>query len=75
MMMKVSLNCSWTKSIAPIMTFYHVDEFGPGHNSFFEVENGNLMIAYHAETDIYEHLRCDMIRRVCFKEDGTPYYV
>ncbi|MBO4290840.1 MAG: family 43 glycosylhydrolase, partial [Lachnospiraceae bacterium] len=66
---------SWTKSIAPIMTFYHVDEFGPGHNSFFEDENGNLMIAYHAETGIHEHLRCDMIRRVCFKEDGTPYFV
>ncbi len=66
---------SWTKNITPIMTFYNVDEFGPGHNSFFTDENGNLMIAYHAETDIHDHLRCDMIRRVCFKEDGTPFFV
>ncbi|MCR5503846.1 MAG: family 43 glycosylhydrolase [Lachnospiraceae bacterium] len=66
---------SWTKRTAPILTFYNVDEFGPGHNSFFTDENGDLMIAYHAETGIKEHLRCDMIRRVCFKKDGTPYFV
>lgn len=65
---------SWTKNISPIMTFYHVEEFGPGHNSFYSDENGNLMIAYHAESAISEHLRCDMIRRVCFKEDGTPFF-
>lgn len=43
--------------------------------SFFKDDNGNLMIAYHAERNIKEHLRCDMIRRVCFKADGTPYFV
>lgn len=64
---------SWKKENTPIMSFYSVPEFGPGHNSFFTDENGNLMIAYHAETAIDEHLRCDMIRKVCFKEDGTPY--
>lgn len=32
------------------------------------------MIAYHAETDIAEHLRCDGIRRVHFRADGTPYF-
>ena len=66
---------SWTKNITPIMTFYNVPEFGPGHNSFFTDENSDLRIAYHAEMSIHEHLRCDMIRRVCFKEDGTPYFV
>ena len=66
---------SWAKSISPILSFYSVDEFGPGHNSFFTDENGDLMIAYHGETGIHEHLRCDMIRKVCFKEDGTPYFV
>lgn len=66
---------AWSKSISPIMSFYSVEEFGPGHNSFFTDENGNLMIAYHGETGLKEHLRCDMIRRVCFKEDGTPYIV
>ncbi len=64
---------SWKKENTPIMSFYSVPEFGPGHNSFFTDENGNLMIAYHAETAIDEHLRCDMIRNICFKEDGTPY--
>lgn len=66
---------SWTKSISPILTFYSVEEYGPGHNSFFRDENDNLMIAYHGEMDIHEHLRCDMIRSVRFKDDGTPYFV
>ena len=66
---------SWSKSITPVMNFYNVDEYGPGHNSFYTDENGNLMIAYHAETELHEHLRCDMIRRVCYKEDGVPYFV
>ena len=66
---------SWSKSITPVMNFYNVDEYGPGHNSFYTDENGNLMIAYHAETELHEHLRCDMIRRVCYKEDGVPYFI
>ncbi len=66
---------SWKKSIYPVLTFYSVDgEYGPGHNSFFVDENGDLMIAYHAETDIKEHLRCDGIRRVHFRADGRPYF-
>lgn len=66
---------SWTKSIFPVLTFYSVDEeFGPGHNSFFVDDNGDLMIAYHAETDIKEHLRCDGIRRVHFRKNGEPYF-
>lgn len=66
---------SWTKSITPVLTFYSVDgEYGPGHNSFFVDENGNLMIAYHGETDIKDHLRCDGIRRVHFRKNGTPYF-
>ena len=66
---------SWTKSITPVLTFCSVDgEFGPGHNSFFTNEDGELMIAYHAETSIDSHLRCDGIRRVHFRADGTPYF-
>ncbi len=65
----------WNKSITPVLTFYSVKgEYGPGHNSFFEDEYGQLMIAYHGETDIKEHLRCDGIRRVHFRQDGTPYF-
>lgn len=65
----------WTRSTTPILNFHMIDEFGPGHNSFYTDENGKLMIAYHAESSPDSHLRCDMIRRVYFKEDGTPYFV
>lgn len=66
---------SWTKSIAPVLTFRSVaGEYGPGHNSFYTDEDGNTMIAYHAETEITGHLRCDGIRRVHFRADGTPYF-
>ncbi|MGX8729175.1 MAG: family 43 glycosylhydrolase, partial [Lachnospiraceae bacterium] len=42
---------SWTKSVTPVLTFYSVEgEYGPGHNSFFVNEEGECMIAYHAET-------------------------
>ncbi|MCR4851164.1 MAG: family 43 glycosylhydrolase [Lachnospiraceae bacterium] len=65
---------SWKKSITPVLSFYSVDELGPGHNSFFEDEEGRLMIAYHGEMSMDSNLRCDAIRRVFFKEDGTPYF-
>lgn len=66
---------SWNKSITPVLTFYSVEgEFGPGHNSFFTNEDGELMIAYHGETSIESHKRCDGIRRVHFRADGTPYF-
>ena len=66
---------SWTKSLTPVLTFYSVEgEYGPGHNSFFVNEEGEMMIAYHAETGLTEMLRCDGIRRVHFRSDGTPYF-
>ena len=66
---------SWNKSITPVLTFYSVPgEYGPGHNAFFTNEDGELMISYHGETAIDEHLRCDGIRRVHFRKDGTPYF-
>ncbi len=66
---------SWTKGITPVLTFYSVDgEYGPGHNSFYVSDDGDLMIAYHAETGLAEQLRCDGIRRVHFRPDGTPYF-
>ena len=58
-----------------MLTFRSVEgEYGPGHNSFFVNDLGETMIAYHAETGIQEHLRCDGIRRVHFRKDGTPYF-
>ena len=66
---------SWTKSMTPVLTFRSVEgEYGPGHNSFFVNEEGELMIAYHAETGLKETLRCDGIRRVHFRADGTPFF-
>ena len=66
---------SWTKSITPVLTFYSVDgEYGPGHNSFYMNDEGEFMISYHAETDIKDNLRCDGIRRVHFRDDGSPYF-
>ena len=66
---------SWSKSVTPVLTFRSVDgEYGPGHNSFFTNEDGELMIAYHAETGLKETLRCDGIRRVHFRKDHTPYF-
>lgn len=66
---------SWNKSITPVLNFYSVvGEYGPGHNAFYTNEDGELMISYHGETDIRENLRCDGIRRVHFRYDGTPYF-
>ena len=66
---------AWTKRMTPVLTFYSVKgEYGPGHNSFFVNEEGELMIAYHAETGLRETLRCDGIRRVHFHGDGEPYF-
>ena len=66
---------SWKKSITPVLNFRSVEgEFGPGHNSFFTNEDGEMMIAYHGETELTSHLRVDGIRRVHFRADGTPYF-
>ena len=63
----------WNKRCAPVLSFYSVEgEYGPGHNSFFEDEDGDLMIAYHGETGLDQSLRCDGIRRVHFRRDGFP---
>ena len=65
----------WTKSKTPVLSFYSVKgHYGPGHNSFFEDEEGQLWIAYHAEESIDSHLRCDAIRRVHFGERGIPVF-
>lgn len=65
----------WNKWCTPVLSFYSVEgEYGPGHNSFFEDGDGDLMIAYHGETGLGETLRCDGIRRVHFRKDGFPEF-
>ena len=66
---------SWTKRGAPVLSFYSVEgEYGPGHNSFYVSEEGDLMIAYHAETALDKTIRCDGIRRVHFRRNGLPEF-
>lgn len=66
---------SWEKSVAPVLSFYSVEgQYGPGHNSFFIDPDGNLMIAYHAETAIDDSIRCPGIRRVHFDIQGRPRF-
>ena len=58
-----------------MVSFYYVEgEYGPGHNSFYTDEDGNLMIAYHGELSLEDQLRCDGIRRIHFGKDGRPVF-
>lgn len=66
---------NWEKSLTPVLTYYSVDgEYGPGHNSFFRDDFGDLWIAYHGETDMVSRLRCAGIRRVHFDLQGRPRF-
>lgn len=66
---------NWKKNRTGVLSFYSIDGiYGPGHNSFFTDKYGNLMIAYHAEDKIDNHLRCDAIHRVHFNIDGEPVF-
>lgn len=64
---------NWTKTVTPALSFYSVEgEYGPGHHSFYVDEDGELMIAYHAEDALDHTIRCDGIRRVHFDAEGRP---
>ena len=66
---------NWKKGLTPVLTYYSVDgEYGPGHNSFFRDELGNLWVAYHGETDLESRLRCAGIRRVHFDLQNRPRF-
>lgn len=45
---------------------------GPGHNSFFRDEKGELMIAYHAQDVEKSHKRCTAFHRVYVNGQGMP---
>ncbi len=65
----------WHKASAPVVTYASVDgEYGPGHNSFFTDEQGNLMIAYHAVGGFDRHVRCTGIRRIHFDVQDRPVF-
>lgn len=78
---------SWTKCREPVLqTADLIGEAGPGHNSFVEDENGDLLVVYHArpashfekkcgtycEEPLYDPCRHARIRLVSFDENGTP---
>ena len=66
---------NWKKSETPVLSFYSVEgEYGPGHHSFYTDEQGELMIAYHAEDALDHVIRCDGIRRVHFDIEGRPRF-
>lgn len=78
---------SWTKQKTPALTSEDlVDEYGPGHNSFTQDENGNYIFVYHsrskecyegncgygAEDPLYDPCRSARIRMVQWDENGLP---
>lgn len=65
---------NWRKTCAPVLSSGSiVNEYGPGHNSFFVDRNGDIMNAYHAQERIEDNApRCTTIRRVHFDAQGFP---
>lgn len=64
---------NWYKEPAAMLHRGSVDGIeGPGHNSFFRDEKGELMIAYHAQERQQYHMRCTTFHRVYINEQGMP---
>jgi GH43 family beta-xylosidase len=65
----------WEKFCAPVMSYYSVKgEYGPGHNSFYTDEFGNIMNVYHYQQSAARSPRLNAIRRVHFNKDGFPVF-
>ena len=64
---------SWYKEPAAMLHRGSVEGIeGPGHNSFFRDEKGELMIAYHAQERERFHMRCTAFHRVHVSGQGMP---
>lgn len=60
---------NWKKLKTPFFSAYTLNNVdGPGHSSFFEDENGNVMIAFHGQ----DHGRQSGIHPVYFTKEGLP---
>lgn len=58
---------SWTKEPTPVLSFASIPgEYGPGHNSFFRDDDGQLWIAYHTVQDYDRHERCVTMHKLGF---------
>jgi GH43 family beta-xylosidase len=65
----------WSKWPTAVLSYMSIPgEYGPGHNSFFRDEDGNIMIAYHAKMDEKRSSRCASIHRIHFGLDGRPVF-
>lgn len=64
---------NWEKSSAPALSYYAIPaEPGSGHNSFYQTESGDTMIAFHAVLLSDGKKRSTGIRRVHFDKNGVP---
>lgn len=60
---------NWTKWPTPVLSFASVPgEYGPGHNSFFRDDDGQLWIAYHTVEGYELRERCPTMHRLGFAE-------
>ena len=65
---------SWQKLNYPILNSFSVPgEYGTGHSSFLTLENGDVLLVYHARWHENYAPRTVGIRRVHFGFDGQPY--
>lgn len=54
----------------PVVSFASVPgEYGPGHNSFFRDDDGQLWIAYHTVQGYELHERCVSMHRLGFVQE------
>lgn len=78
---------SWTKLENPLLTSEDlIGEYGPGHNSFVQDENGDWVFVYHSRSEacyhgecgygnedpLYDPCRSARIRYVKWDENGMP---
>ena len=78
---------SWTKCSSPLLTSEDlIGEYGPGHNSFVQDENGDWIFVYHSRSEecysgqcgygsedpLYDPCRSARIRKVKWDEKGMP---
>lgn len=63
---------SWTKTPSPVLCSRFLEKIeGPGHNSFFTDEKGDIYIAYHAQEE-NSRIRCSAYHRVHILASGFP---
>lgn len=65
---------NWKKCPAPVLHSGSVEGIqGPGHNSFFLNDQGELMIAYHSQERDKYHKRCSAYHHVHISKNGFPF--